>query len=264
MNENKLIRIVLLILFLWLFFVYIVFFNLKRQKDNLGNSISTGTVIINNSNQNTNFKQKNNSWLDVVVFSWDKDTNKFVNSTWSQISNQKSWNQNDLKNSIENTWEDLIPLPWFVNDDSQQWIIDTNQLDVLPNLSGTEAFFGEIEVTKTLWLEYKYILKDKDWIYYVYMWTWVYDYEKNVKLLWWDIFYLRTELDLLKNNLPWDLVMFINIPNITYIKSPKFQRQMVFMVIYFKESQRVLQVPYEVYHKKKKHIKKIFNEIYSQ
>ncbi len=252
MNENKLIRIVLLILFLWLFFVYVVFFNIKKQREFVTETTSNTAIVLDNSINKLSWNniQKNN-WPIIDVLSWITDN--IINGSW-------------LLNTVINanniqSWEDLIPLPWFVDNTSDQWIINTNQFE-LPNLSGTEPFFGEIEVTKTLWLEYKYILKDSDWIYYVYMWTWTYDYEKNAELLGWDVFYLRTELDLLKNDLPWDLAMFINIPNITYIKSPQFKRQLVFIVIYFDQGQRVLQIPHEIYYKKKKHIKQLFDEIY--
>lgn len=263
MNENKLIRIVLLILFLWLFFVYVIFFNIKKQREVVTETTSNTAIVVDNpinkftwnsvqDNIQDNQKTKKNNWLIVDVLSWITD--KITNGSWLLNTIVKN------KDNIQ-SWEDLIPLPWFVDNTSNQWIIETNQSE-LPNLSGTEPFFGEIEVTKTLWLEYKYILKDNNWIYFVYMWTWTYDYEKNAWLLGWDVFYLRTELDLLKNDLPWDLAMFINIPNITYIKTPKFKRQLVFIVIYFNKEQRVLQIPYEIYYKKKKYIKKLFDQIY--
>ncbi len=259
MDENKIVRTVLFVLFLWLFFVYIIFFNIKSSNtitDKVDNTIETGKFVLNTINESWQNLTKKTWLVNNILYYHNRDLGENL-LTWTSVI---TWNW------LSNSGDNLIPIPWFKSEPNIDIVSsgngDNNIKSNLKILSWTKPFFGEIEVTKTLWLQYKYILEDKKWIYYVYMGTWVYDYEKNAKLLWWNVVYIRTELDLQKNNLPWDMVIFVNIPNITYIKSPKFKRLLVFMIVYFGKEQRVVQIPYDIYYKNKKYIKKLFNDLY--
>jgi hypothetical protein len=117
-------------------------------------------------------------------------------------------------------------------------------------LSWTNLFYGILESIEKLWIAYKYVLEDKNWIYYIYLWDFKYDVISIARKLWWNVYTINTEQEILKNKLFGDKVMFINLP--------EYKNKIVLMLVYIDKDAWLLQVDYKLYYKVKTYLQSLF------
>ena len=246
-NEKNIVRITMLILFLSLVLVYSVYWQVSFQ---------SSTDIDTNQRPSQNITKEQAS-ISSTVDETSSEQNIPINNDNSSAITTQTWN-------AFATWNyDLLNLPWFKNLTWQEDSSD-NSVDKIPDLTWTIAYFDDLLVTETLWLNYKLILVDLLYpnIYYVYLWNKTPNYKFIAKQLSWNIYEMSTKVAINQNNLFWDAVTFINIPGTTFIENPSLQRKVVFMALEYKQDNWIIQVPYDKYHKSKKHIQKTFASYY--
>ena len=214
------------------------------------------------------------TWNDLQLPSYPQDNEL----SWSlDIGSQL---ETDISQNFDDEDLDLLSLPGFVWSDID---VDTDNeqnnpltgfdildqdivtlVDWTKSLSWTLAYFWDITLTDTLWMQEKIVLVDVLYpnIYYVYMGTQDIDYWSLVAPLSWNIYKLKTQVEINQNELFWSDVQFINIPNVTFIQDPVIKRQIVFLSLRFNNDIWLMQIPYETYHERKSHIQNIFNTSY--
>ena len=117
-------------------------------------------------------------------------------------------------------------------------------------LSGTHSFYGSLDFVDLLWISYKYALKDEKWIYYLNMDWYTYDFSDIARKLWWNLYIMNTESEILANK------MFGN--KVTYINIPDYANKKVLMLIDVNNQSRLLAVDYSIYHQSKSYLQSLF------
>jgi hypothetical protein len=99
-------------------------------------------------------------------------------------------------------------------------------------------------IADTIGIDYEYVLVDntRD-IYYLYLGSQGQNFEQLLQSIDGDTVTLDTQAQLLANALFGDSVTFLNVP--------VFINQTVLMVITFGTDQRLIQIPYDIYHESK-------------
>jgi len=222
--ERKILKLSTIVLFLSLLVVYVLFYQVKWVQ--IKNWLSAKTI---------------DSPMQIYVKSGDDKQ-----LIWSLDDNLIDNNKPDLiKNNIItgniNTWNKK-QITWNVLN-----TIDSNKIKYL---SWTKLFYGILESIEKLWIAYKYVLEDKKWIYYIYLWEFKYDIASITRKLWWSVYTINTEQEILKNKLFGDKVTFVNLP--------EYNNKMVLMFVYIGKEAWLLQVDYKLYHKSKTYLQSLF------
>ena len=121
-------------------------------------------------------------------------------------------------------------------------------------LSWTTEISWNNELINKLWIEYEYVLQDSKNIVYRYLWENYYKYDIGniVRKLWWDIYPITTEEDMMQNKLFGDRVTYINLP--------EYKNKQVIILVYNWDDKRLLQIDYSIYHNVKSYLKDLFND----
>jgi len=232
--EKKTIKRSLFVLFMSFLLIYILLFHIKWDeiKDKLQfkwtweieRIIVTETVIDNQEKE--------------II-------NKSNNKTW-QNTNSES------QNILYNTWSSY--LTWNYNIQTDSWNNKTNNLDNQTNiniLSWTKLYNWPVESIEKLWITPDYVLKDEKDIYYISI-SKEYDRSEIVRELWWNLYILNTEQEILQNKLFWNKITFINIP--------EYKNKNVLILMEINKENRLIQISYSIYYESKQYLQKIFSK----
>jgi hypothetical protein len=121
---------------------------------------------------------------------------------------------------------------------------------VINILSGTNIFYGSIQVIEKLWIKYLYALVDQQDIYYINLGNPSYDFWSITRKLGGSVYELKTEAEINQNKLFGNKVTFINLP--------EYKDKKVVMIISQGDTARLIRVDYAKYHKVKSYIKSLF------
>lgn len=197
----------------------------------------------------------NDSWLSLSEIVEDQDYS-MESDTWSiDVPSQTNWLFN------HSDWSDTLTTNTEVK--SNQWsltIIDlsnpnnnsssNNSLSEMVVLRWTHTYYGDLDFVNLLWISYKYALTDSKWIYYLNMDGYTYDFSDIARKLWWNLYIMNTESEILANK------MFGN--KVTYINIPDYANKKVLMLIDVNNQSRLLAVDYSIYHQSKSYLQSLF------
>lgn len=273
MEEKNIVRMVMIILFLSLSFVYWLYFFLNRDKQTPPHSsIPTGTTGITISPPSS---------LSEATITWN---------TWGKTSNQDIFNQlmRD-RESQQGTWQS-----WMMSDDdflispprfgtgswtampgntSTGWETGTGIDDIwsmiesmrqaMPSLSGTTPFLWPTLISQTLGIQAFASFKDDKFVdtFYLFLGNEEQSFSAQAQTLGGNTFRLATQADILANWLVGDDVVFINIPGITYEQNPTITRKVVFMYLWYRGWARLIQTPFETRPRFKPHLVSMYSEL---
>ena len=106
-----------------------------------------------------------------------------------------------------------------------------------------------MDIVSILGQKPKYTLQDSKWNYFVYYWAHL-DFIKTIQTLWWNVYEMVTESEIIQNQLFGDRVTYINLS--------MFKDVRVLMVIEIDGEVRLLQIPADKYHYSKDYLKSLF------
>ncbi len=116
-------------------------------------------------------------------------------------------------------------------------------------LSGADLYFGAVDSIELLGLEPEYVLKDYKGFYYAKFEEEPY-LKPTVQKLWWNIYTITSDAELVKNQLFGDKVSFINLP--------EYKNKIVVMLLTVNGQYWLIQMTYEKYHHAKSYLKDLF------
>ena len=116
-------------------------------------------------------------------------------------------------------------------------------------LPGTTEYFGTLDIVSILGQKPKFTLHDSKWNYFAYYGDHL-DFAKTIQTLWWNVYEMVTESEIIQNQLFWDRVSYINLS--------MFKDVRVLMVIEIDWETRLLQIPADKYHQSKDYLKSLF------
>lgn len=194
-----------------------------------------------------------------------KKTSVFRNMNTNNITT--SWNETQSTTNESPTnggWVSLsnnggtTSLGWLSN---QSWVSNSNNKNNSTSsvslgsqtnsklLSGTTEYFGVLDIVGILWVKPEFTLQDSRWNYFAYYWDHL-DFIQTIKSLWWSVYEMVTESEILQNQLFGDRVSYINLS--------MFKDVRVIMVIEIDGEVWLLQVPADQYHNSKDYLKSLF------
>lgn len=153
-------------------------------------------------------------------------------NTWAWVTEKNTnviWNTSNVFG-----WDDN-----FSEDESSMLI-----------LSWTKTYYGTMEFVEKLWINYKYALVDDKWIYYLNMWDYKYDFSDIVRKLWWNLYIMNTEQEILQNAMFGDKVTYINVP--------EYKNNTVLILLDINNQSWLLAIDYSIYHQVKSYLKSLF------
>ena len=194
---------------------------------------------------------------------------KSTTKNWWEITNQV-WNQNSwiTTQNTANTTKDTenvsttnsvslwdIQTSWKSNTNTQKsntndWKNSTSlaptNAEILP---GTTEYLGTLDIVSILGQKPKITLQDSKWNYFAYYGNHL-DFAETIETLWWNVYKMVTESEILQNQLFGDRVSYINLSS--------FKDVRVIMVIEIDEDVWLLQIPADKYHQSKDYLKSLF------
>lgn len=182
-----------------------------------------------NDNQNTWLQQDSSFFMqkDDELNTWDVDTGSIA-QTWT----------------VENTWN-LMEL-----DENESNPVNVQEIWWMVILSWTKTYYGIMDFVEKLWISYKYALVDEKGIYYLNMWNYKYDFSDIVRKLWWNLYIMNTEQELLENWMFGDKVTYINVP--------EYKNSKVLILLDINNQSWLLAIDYAIYHQVKPYLKSLF------
>jgi len=191
---------------------------------------------------------------------WKTDLTITQNNTWDiAISEMNYWMElEEYTGIINNTWLYLNDT-WIISEVDDE--IFTGNLsntgtqniwdkDNMLVLSWTSTYYGELDFVDTLWISYKYALKDSKDIYYLNMWDYNYDFSDIARKLKWSLYIINTDQELISNSLFGDKVTYINIP--------EYKNKKVLLLLDINNQSWLLAIDYTIYHQVKPYLKSLF------
>lgn len=116
-------------------------------------------------------------------------------------------------------------------------------------LSGTNEYFGVLDIVEILWVDPKITLKDEKWNYFVYYWETL-DFVKTIQNLGGNVYEMKTETEIIQNQMFWDKVSYINLS--------QFKDKRVMIVIEIDWDVWLIQIPADKYHTSKGYLQSLF------
>lgn len=235
-HNEKPIILVVVTFFLALTLVYIAFFRTQWSPvvdDNSTDSDMTSLM----------------SGLLAGVNSWSMNLSWTLNE-WIELWNSNSWSSISGSN-ITDTWS--LILSW----DAISWRTKS------ASISGIKSWFGSISIAELLWLSVQDAFIDTGSIKYGYLGTGSLDnLAATVRRLWWNVLAIETENDINKNLLRWDRILFINIPQVTFVRQPTEQKLLVAMIVIIGDDKWIIEAKIDRYYSSKKFMKTFFEQLY--
>ena len=196
----------------------------------------------------------NNTWLMVSEIDNSQDYSMKAD-TWNiDVPSQTTWlfNHSDSSNvqEVNNNTSSNNQWSLTIIDLSNPNSSDTTTLSEMVVLRWTHTYYWDLDFVNLLWISYKYALKDDKWIYYLNMDWYTYDFSDIARKLWWNLYIMNTESEILANK------MFGN--KVTYINIPDYANKKVLMLIDVNNQSRLLAVDYSIYHASKSYLQSLF------
>ena len=180
---------------------------------------------------------------ETQIFSLELDK---VN-TGSSSAELTSWVNNS---NIVTTGVDAKPVVEEQNQNASTDNASNPQEQEFLMLSGTDLYFWVVDSFEKLGLNPEYILKDRREIYYAFFDKEPTDLKKIVQKLGGNIYVMATESEILKNELFWNKISYINLP--------EYKTKLVVLLLEVDQKYRLLQIPYSKYHTSKSYLKTLF------
>ena len=195
-----------------------------------------------------------NTWLTVSEIDNSQDYSMKAD-TWNiDVPSQTTWlfNHSDSSNvqGVNNNTSSNNQWSLTIVDLSSPNSSDTTTLSEMVVLRWTHTYYWDLDFVNLLWISYKYALKDDKWIYYLNMDWYTYDFSDIARKLWWNLYIMNTESEILANK------MFGN--KVTYINIPEYANKKVLMLIDVNNQSRLLAVDYSIYHQSKSYLQSLF------
>ena len=231
-KEMQVVRFSMLVLFSALMVVYLLLYQIKGSQIAESNPSTDTTWDSTTTSQNLS----GNSISDLFLETGDSSTsgttnNQSGNTVWATVSLFGSVSSGTTATTSGST---------------------TTSASIKP-LSGTKIRYGVVDSVEKLWLSYQYALKDNQGMYYVYLGkNTTFDIESIVKKLGGTVYNILREDELLKNNLFWEKVSYINLP--------EYKNKKVVMLVTLDGAMRLFQVDYTKYYTSKTYLKTLFNQ----
>lgn len=186
---------------------------------------------------------------DEQDYSMKSDTwNIDVPSQTNSLFNDSDWNTTSTTNTEVNNNQWGLTIIDLSNPNTN--LNTDNGLSEMVVLRWTHTYYGDLDFVNLLWISYKYALKDDKWIYYLNMDGYTYDFSDIARKLWWNLYIMNTESEILANK------MFGN--KVTYINIPDYANKKVLMLIDVNNQSRLLAVDYSIYHTSKSYLQSLF------
>ena len=196
----------------------------------------------------------NNTWLTVSEIDNSQDYSMKADTWNNDLPSQTTWlfNHSDSSNvqEVNNNTSSNNQWSLTIIDLSSPNSSDTTTLSEMVVLRWTHTYYGDLDFVNLLWISYKYALKDDKWIYYLNMDGYTYDFSDIARKLWWNLYIMNTESEILANK------MFGN--KVTYINIPDYANKKVLMLIDVNNQSRLLAVDYSIYHQSKSYLQSLF------
>ena len=196
----------------------------------------------------------NNTWLTVSEIDNSQDYSMKAVTWNNDLPSQTTWlfnhgdssNVHEVNNNTSSNNQGGLTIIDLSNPNSS----DTTTLSEMVVLRWTHTYYGDLDFVNLLWISYKYALKDDKWIYYLNMDGYTYDFSDIARKLWWNLYIMNTESEILANK------MFGN--KVTYINIPEYANKKVLMLIDVNNQSRLLAVDYSIYHQSKSYLQSLF------
>ena len=225
-REKKLVSLCLCILFVAFIVVYSLLYQVKGQE------------LL--AKMQADLEEKT---IETQIFSLELDK---VN-TGSSTAELTSWVNNS---NIVTTGVDAKPVVQEQNQNASTDDASTSQEQEFLMLSGTDLYFWVVDSFEKLGLNPEYILKDRREIYYAFFDKEPTDLKKTVQKLGGNIYVMATESEILKNELFWNKISYINLP--------EYKTKLVVLLFEVDQKYRLLHIPYSKYHTSKSYLKTLF------
>lgn len=258
-NNEKPIILIVTTLFLAFTLVYMMFFRIRDAAiDDI--TLWTGSLL---SWTHSGF-QTSDVFIDSLlattwsILTWTSQTGSWI-STWSS----SDWVT--LQSGSENTSDSDSGIANISTGQSASSLINTNDwYKRIDAVTGLTARYNSVRIAEVLWLDLSVVFSDTWDILYGYLGTGEFkNLASTVQRLQWNILAIDTKIDINKNWLPWDRIRFINIPQLTFVRSNGVeQKVMVAMIVTIDDDQWLIQAPYDRYHASKKRMIEIFEKLY--
>ena len=227
-REKKLVSLCLLILFVACVVVYLLLYQVR------------GKELL--------------SLWSAITSSWDQvDSLVSGQILDSALSGEDFWLLDDLSwvsNSNIATWFDAQSSSGILSQTASTGVVPTIQTDGIKQLSGTQLYFWVLDSAEVLGLSPDYVLSDNKERYFAYFAQEPATLKKTVQQLGGNVYSIRSEADLIKNELFGDRVDYINLP--------EYKDKMVIMMVKIGDELRMLQIPYKIYYQSKPYLKSLF------
>lgn len=226
-TESQIVSWSVAVLCATLLLVYVILYFVKWDlwKQNLSSCdhINTWDVVlsqITSADTGNSMMDSNNTistFYEEPVWSWKEWLLKI--DTWITL-----WIDTGTMNIGE--WDEMIILPW------------------------TRTYYWDLNFVEKLWISYKYALVDDKWIYYLNMWDYKYDFSDIIRKLWWNLYIMNTEQEILQNAMFGDKVTYINVP--------EYKNSKVLILLDINNQSWLLAIDYSIYHQVKTYLKSLF------
>ena len=248
-NESNAVRWSIVVLCISLSLVYVVLYYVKwdvfKWSWNDVLAMNDSWLIVSEISDKQDYSMKTDTWNITVPSqtSW-----LFNNSDWS--ANYNVWSGSNIWNTdvevSDNQWG--LTIVDLSNPNSNSNV--NSSLSEMIVLSWTHTYYWDLDFVNLLWISYKYALTDSKWIYYLNMDGYTYDFSDIARKLWWNLYIMNTESEILANK------MFGN--KVTYINIPEYANKKVLMLIDVNNQSRLLAVDYPIYHASKSYLQSLF------
>ena len=196
--------------------------------------------------------QKKESLFKSLIRNW----NEITNQTWIKNQNSSFDYNKDTENNYANKTESSVSLweiqpSWTNNQDNVTKSSASVNLGSLKTgiLPWTSEYFGTLDIINVLWEKPKYTLQDSKWNYFAFYGDHL-NFIDTVETLGGNVYEMKTESEILQNQLFGDRVSYINLS--------MFKDVRVIMVIKIDGDVRLLQIPSDKYHSSKDYLKSLF------
>ena len=238
--ESNTVKWSIVVLCVSLALVYVVLYYVKwdvfKWAWNEVVAMNNTWIVLSEITDEQDYSMKSDTWnIDVP----SQSNSLFNNSGWSNTS---TYNTEVDNNQWGLTIVDLSNPDTNLNSD--------NGLSEMIVLRWTHTYYGDLDFVNLLWISYKYALTDSKWIYYLNMDGYTYDFSDIARKLWWNLYIMNTESEILANK------MFGN--KVTYINIPDYANKKVLMLIDVNNQSRLLAVDYSIYHQSKSYLQSLF------
>ena len=194
----------------------------------------------------TLFKNIENKWNETLIQTWTEANDQWtIESNTVNLSN--SWNTSTSNNVSLGSKSS-----WVSNSNTQTLNTTDNSVHLTTNtktLSGTNEYYGVLDIVGILWVKPEFTLQDSKWNYFAYYWDNL-NFVPTVLALWGNVYEMVTEAEILQNQLFGDKVSYINLS--------MFKDVWVLMVVEIDGEVRLLQIPANQYHQSKDYLRSLF------